>query len=688
MSGLFGTQEEEDYFQVGTVKLPLPKSAEGRAGEFETLRTTPLEPFQASTVLGDSSLISDDRIAQAVFSDFRPGLGKRRFVAAESLSGYQDANLLTVEGIATLPISPTLINSALDSSVTQTAVSTHRPACTGFGFDWAARYQFACWQPGFSRLYVYDQSTLAFVLPTTIPVDFPPYSGVATFGGYYVACVSSGIYYSTDGHAFTASWVPGGSLVVRGLVNHDNKLYAVIQDTAIQSITLRWIATAAQLTAGVAWPGAATDYFPLDPNESVVNVVDWKDERNNRQIFISTSKRIMAYDDADFFDVFWRVPDWYFDYYPFLFVSPRDDLLYACFGGQSNSVLVFNHQTIEETGPNKEFGLPYDAGAFTIGLLTGNTRHMFALGTTVGSPGTQGRVLIANDAFGWSSFYRSLGDPVDFTVSPAANERITGMFYFAGRLVTIKHGGKVEYLPWPDRPVSTYNLPTSGAYARPYIQGPAYLYSPEFDAGNELLHKLAKWWTLHLEDPSNASGPSLNLPTGCSLTFGYQFDGGSWTTYPTTINALSAFPYRIPLPDANNQAGMVFRKLRFRVGLQGASAGTLITPILRAVTLAYTREPDIYDGLQVVIDLSEQRFRLLDGQVFYGRDRQYLRNFIETLKSGPTVAKTHYPVTYSYGGNVRAYASVDVRVSATEDPQDGYGHYTLTLRDISAPLSG
>jgi hypothetical protein len=37
---------------------------------------------------------------------------------------------------------------------------------------------------------------------------------------------------------------------------------------------------------------------------------------------------------------------------------------------------------------------------------------------------------------------------------------------------------------------------------------------------------------------------------------------------------------------------------------------------------------------------------------------------------------------------VRAYASVDVRVSATEDPQDGYGHYTLTLRDLSPPLSG
>jgi hypothetical protein len=686
MSALFGTQDEEDYFQVGTVKLPLPKNAEGRPGEFETLRLTPLEPFQASTVLGDSSLISDDRIAQAVFSDFRPGLGKRRFVAAESLSGYQDGDLLTVEGVATLP--PARVSLVANGAAGCLPAAFAFGPVVGYGFNWTQRYRFVLWLPDTTRAYVWDSTAGQFVVLVGPPATAPPYSGVARFGRYWVLCLGAAIWYTTDGLNYTQGWTPGGTLTLGGLVRHDNKLYVAIRDSATNGITLRWIATEAQLIAGVgvAWPGVSTDVLLLDANEVLTNMVDWKDERNNRQIQLVTTRRIVSYDDADFFTTFWSVPDANDAYRPYAFVSPRDDLLYFSFGGRNGSVLVFNHQTVEETGPNKEFGIPKGNATLYLQTLDGNSRHMFALSTG------QGRVLIANDAFGWSGFARArLLDPTNFSGAPlTANECINGMLYFGSRLVISLQGGGVEYLGWPDEPASVYNFLSSGSGSdvRPYEQGPLYLYSPEFDAGNELLHKLAKWWTLHLEDPSNASGPSFALPTGCFLTFGYQFDGGNWTTYPTTINALSAFPYRIPLPDANSQTGVGFRKLRFRVGLRGAAAGTLITPVFRAVTLAYTREPDIYDGMQVVIDLSQQRFDLLDGQLFYGRDRQYLRDFIETLKSGPTVVKTHYPVKYSYAGNVRSYASVDVRVSGTEDPQDGYGHYTLTLRDLSAPLSG
>jgi hypothetical protein len=691
MSGLFGTQAEEDYFQVGTVKLPLPRNAEGRSEEFETLRTTPLEPFQASTVLGDSSLISDDRIAQAVFSDFRPGLGKRHFVAAESLSGYQDGDLLTVEGVATLPPRRRALAIGLASIP---APFTPGPVL-GFLFSWSARYQFALYYPVLGTVKVWDSVGSAFVAQSFItggspPVDpTPPYNAFARWGQYYVFCEldsQGGIWYSTDGQSYNQGWTPGGNTRLQGIVAHDGKLYVVRRDIVTNDITLHWIATVAQLTAGigVAWPGVATATITLQSAEVITNLVDWKDERNNRQIYLMTTRRIVAYDDADFFTEFWQVPNPVDTARPFLLVSPRDDLLYACFGFSNNSVFVFNHQTVEETGPNKEFGIPKGNANFSIAALIGNSRHMFALGL-----GPQGRVLIANDAFGWSPFVRArLTTASDLNSAPLTSaEVIVGMFYGGSRLVIVTQGGTVEYLDWPDEAASVYNFAISGSVpdVRAYEQGPFYLYSPEFDAGNELLRKIDKWWTLLVENPTGSNAAMPGLPTGCQLFFGYQFDGGSWTTYPTTINALSAFPYIIPLDPSGFPP---FRKLRFRVGLQGASAGTLATPILRAVTNAYTREPDIYDGLQVVIDLSEQRFRHLDGQLFYGRDRQYLRNFIDTLKSGPTIAKAHYPVTYSYGGNVRTYASVDVRVSATEDPQDGFGHYTLTLRDLSAPLSG
>lgn len=693
MSALFGTQGEEDYIQVGTVKLPLPRNPEGRMEEWEVLRSTPLEPFQASTVLGDASLISDDRIAQAVFSDFRPGMGKRRYTPTESLSGYQDGDLLTVEGVATLPpLTLTLTTGTLPTL----AASPVAPAlcCTGFGFDLAARYQFALWTANSSRIYIWDNNTASWLTGVGLANLGSPYTAMAYFANRYVCCQSfGGIYHSTDGNTWTLSWNPAATVATytpEGLIAHDNKLYAVIRDTNTNGVKLFWVATQAQLTAGVVWPASSTDTFFLDIGELVTNVVDWKDIRGNRQIFIGTNKRIFAYDDADFFAPFAPIPNYKSTYRPFLFVSPRDDLLYVCFGGANDSVFVYNHQTIEETGPNKEFGIPVDGSNFAIVLLAGNSRHMFAFGAASETGGTQGHVLIANDAFGWSHFARGRHANNDvLNEAPTAGQIITGGFYFSGRLYIVRSGGTVEYIDWPDKAMSVYTLQPSAPNGRPYAAGIWWQYSPEFDTGNELLQKLAKWWTIHLEDPSNASGPQLVLPANCHLFFKYQFDGGSWTTYGPSIGPLDPFPYRIPLPSVGVQTGTVFRKLRFAVGLQNAAVGTnYITPVLRAVILAYTREPDIYDGLQVVVDLSQQRFDQLDGQLFYGNDRQYLRNYIETLKSGPLIVKTHYPVTFGFGGNVRSYASMDVRISGTEDPSDAYGHYTLTLRDVTAPSSG
>jgi hypothetical protein len=684
MSVLTGTQEEEDYFQIGTVRLPLPRNAEGRPGEFETLRLTPLEPFQASTVLGDSSLISDDRIAQAVVSDFRPGLGKLRYTEAESLSGFQDGDLLTVEGVATLPPRRhVLVGNGVTGAIPG---GTAAGPALGVFHGWAGQYWFGWWVATVGQYVVYDSVAAQFVLPTGVPGFFaPPTSGFVRFGQYVITCQGGTIYYGTNGRAFAAGWAPGGTKTFAGLVLHDNKAYAVQRDTATNEVAMFWIATEAQLTSGAAWPGAssAASNIVLGPAEVITNLVDWKDERNNRQIQIVTSRRIISYDDADFFTTLWKVPDPDDAARPYGFVSPRDDLLYVCFGNKNSSVFVFNHQTVEETGPNKEFGIPKGNANFTIATLDGNSRHMFALGT-----GPQGRILIANDAFGWSPFARArLTDPGDPNSTPVvANEKVTGMLYAGSRILLVKQGGGCEYIEWPDEAASVYNFAITGSVpdVRAYEPGPLYLYSAEFDAGNELLRKMAKWWTLVVENPTGSNNAVPGLPTGCFLHFGYQFNGGAWTTYATTVGSGAPFPYVIPLAPA----GEVFRKLRFRVGLEAPGLETLITPILRAVTLAYTREPDIYDGMQVAIDLSQQRFDLLDGQTFYGRDRQYLRDFIDTLKSGPTIAKAHYPVTYSYAGNVRSYSSMDVRVSGTEDPQDGYGHYTLTLRDLSAPPSG
>lgn len=687
MSVLLGTQLDEDYIQIGSVKLPLPKNPTAEGEEWESLRTTPLEPFQASVVLGDDSLISDDRIAIGVFSDFHPGVGVRRYTEVESVAGIEDGDLLTVEGVATLQPYRNVLAGAASLPA---GVYGNVPA-TGFLFNWTQRYRYAAYSPtGVTRIW--DSTLSTFGAPTGPPDGTPPYSAFARFAGYWVYCVLSGgvgtIWYSTDGKAYTAGWAPGGTTQFLGLMRHDGKLYAFTRDTATNEMNARWISTQAQLTAGagVAWPGVSALGFALEVAEVVTNIVEWTDKiTGDKMLYVLTSRRLIGYNDGDFWVEYWLVPNANDSWRPFALAFPRDNLLYIALDG-TDSVFVFNHQTIEEIGPNKGFGLPkFGNGALALKLLAANTRNMFAFGTS-----NHARILIANDAFGWSPFYRpTLANPADLTSAIAsAATRVAGMFLAETRVVVILGNGAVEYLEWPDTSASIYKYdPTGASINRAHHVGPNWIVSGEFDGGQELLWKLAKWFRLHLERMNG----TYALPPNCQAFFKWQFDGGAWSSV-TTLTSANTFPKTLPLPSLASQTGIAFRKLRWAFGLQGEAVSfNYETPILRAVQIGFTREPDIYDGLQVTIDLTDDRFDDGNGRPlmnFYGRDRAYLRNYIETLKSGPGVAKTHYPVTIGWRGFTKTYASMDVRVAGVEDPQDRYGRWVLTLRQLDAPPDG
>lgn len=684
MSGVLGTQLEEDYIQVGDVKLPLPKSPKGRGEEYEMLRTTPLEPFQASVVIGDDSLISDDRIAQAVFSDFRPGLGKRRYNEVDGLTGYGDGDLDTNDsGYVTLPHLPVAVNASGGAlgAAWRTPAGVSRMV-TGFGYDndltAGATFSCALWIPDETALAVYDRTLPGWRTGTGLGASTVPLAGLVRWGGLYVCCTQTTIYTSTDGYNFTARWVPGGTLQCKGLVEHDNKLYVVIQDFApAGTIRLYWVATQAQLTVGTAWPASSLDAFPLQPNELVINIVDWKDKIDDRQIFVITNFRIIAYNDADFWSFFSSHYQYNLAIRPAGFVNPRDDLLYTSFGGLNKAVKVYNHQTIEDVGPWREGG--FAAGAisdFSIVQMFGNSRWVFAFCRSRNASGA-GRVLRANDSFGWSTAVRATqADPADF--DSAVTNNLTGGFYFGDYLYVVMASGAVNRLFFPDRgDLAPYNTDVV------YDAGPRWLYTAEFDAGHEDGWKLAKWWRILLETLTGA----YSLGAGQEFLIKWQIDGGAWSSV-TTLTSASTFPATVYLPSFADQRGLPFRKLRFAYALDGGTTSTATPPLVRAVTLAYTREPDIYDGLQVVVDLSRERWDQLPNSLFYGLDRAALRNYLDTLKSGPGTAKRHYPVTIGWAGYQKVYASCDVRVSGVEDPQDRYGHFSLTLREVTAPPSG
>jgi hypothetical protein len=689
MSGLAGTQLDKDYIEIGGVKLPVPRHPYGEQDEWLAMRTTPLEPFQASVVLGDDSLVSEDRVATGVFSDVKPGIGNRRWQEVESVSGIQDGDLVTVEGLVHLP---PYRNAVTGTLIATTADPTNK-VVVGYMFTLGQRYQFALWGPtigaGGNTMYIYDSVTTSFVVPVGPAFSWaPPHTAFGKIGQYWVMCGHGQIWYTTDGLNYTQGWSPADTHF-EGMIRHDGKIYVLVRNTLTNLCQFYWASSEAQITGGVGvpWPASGVT-FQLSTTENVINLVEWTDKiTGDKMIYAATTRRLIGYNDGDFWVDYWAVPYPFDAYRPFACVNPRDGLLYMCFGGQNDSVFVFNHQQQDEVGPNKNFGIMRGGNdSFTIYTLQANSRHMFALGL-----GAQGRVLVANDAFGWSPFVRArLADPTDLTSLPSpANEKITGCLYGEGRLYIVMAGGKVEYLDWPDWAASVYNFPTTGVTARAYETGPFWNYSPEFDAGQELLYKLTKWWRFHLEKVNG----SYSLPTvdaNSRFYFKYQIDGGAWSA-TTTLTTVDTFPYVLALPSLVVQTGQAFRKLRFAYGLRGPATIARETPILRSVQLAFTREPDIYDGLQVTVDLTDERWTDGNGKVighFYGRDRRSLRTFLETLKSGPAQAKQHYKVVLGGAYEQKTYQSMDVRVSAVEDPQDRYGRYTLTLRDLTAPASG
>jgi hypothetical protein len=686
MTAILGTDLEKDYIQVGGIKFPLPKSPANGGEEYEIMRTTPLEPFQASSVLGDDSLIADDRIASAAFSDFRPGIGTRRYTEIESIGGVQDGDLRTLEGVLTVPFARESLG------VLPAAMGNPQ---YGYGLSDNAQYRYLTWSVTV-RPYVYD-STVPVWQTLTGPVAgqrLPP-QGVARLGRYFVACFNTPaeIWYSLDGNTWTRGWTPGSG-VFQGIAEHDGKTYVLYNDQTLNTLVFRWAATEAQLTAGVgvAWPGVSITYN-YDGGR-VFNIVNWTDDKTgDPMLYFSNAQKIVGYNDADFWSDFWFVPDYHSSYELYLVANPRDRLLYACHS-RGNGVYVFNHQTVEEIGPNKDFGLPIGSnpGNFGVAGLAANTRNLF-LFCQAQVANQQGRILVANDAFGWSPLVRGRrASNEDLNAVVSANQEIRGMFYAFGKLVYFVGNGvganAIEYVYHPDAPYTPYHPIFSAVPpGRRREPGTWWAESAEFDAGHELLFKLLKYFRIHIERQATGAY-SLMSSAGTEIRFKYAIDGGGWSAH-TVLGPLDTWPKVIPLPSLANQSGLPFRKLRWAIGVNASNnVNNYETPIVRSVVVGMTREPDIYDGIQVVVDLSDERWDNGRLKSFGGLTRQALRREVEELKSGPGVTKTHYPVVLGWRGNTKTYASCDVRVSGVEDPNSRYGRFTLTLRDLTAPADG
>lgn len=684
MSADFGTQEEEDYLQVGNVKFPLPVTPPGQGGDWGSLHLAPMEPFSSSTVAGDDTLISDDRIAQQVWSDLRAGTGLYAYTESQSLSGYQDGDLdTTMPGVITLPPARHRVTDHDTTRVTTAPVYgvAGRPGGAIGWFLWSPRSGHATgYDTVGDDLLDYDFSlgegrTINDILPLPL--------------GYLIAVGGGGLYFVPHDDATPiAAW----GKEILALAHHDGKVYGLGADGymywASESVAMgyaSWVASPNEANQ------SAATFVPCSPDEQVTQMLEWRAADDARTLLVVTTERLVFYADADYFRQFVRhsKPAW-----PRAYVWERDDNLYVTNYPHNERVLVYDHQTIDEVGPNKGGGIQRNQ-RFAVASLGGHWRNMFAFCTDQqdgdGDPrGYPGRTMKATEAFGWCGLDRgTLADPDDW--DSTVTDPIIGGFYGEEHAYTVRASGIVTMQDVPDEPALPYFLA-----AQDFDDGPCWLVSAETDASLEQIKKLAEWWRLNAILPDGRFG----IPANTTLRFRYQVDGGAWQEVVNVVGALnrqvglflirsnentdSDWPLTVPLKaGALSQEGDAFYRLRWAIGLTG-NAG--FSPFVRSIALHYVRLAHVYDGLQVAVDLSVARFQHYKDGRFYGRDREDLLYELNKLRSG--AAPYQWPVVIGTGGAETVYRAMDVRVSGDLDPSTGFGRWTFTLRDLTAPRSG
>jgi hypothetical protein len=634
-------------------------------------------PYPQPVQQGDPTTVTNQLVAAETVTDQRGGMGADAYTESGGevpLTAYTISDADTLHGPVTCRRLPTQLGTLPGSPLTGRWLAEYvgLTNCLWLAWQWGAGH-------------VYRWTGAAWV---DIAATWPNVQNGTSFvrmGGYLIlgcgdlTTAGSGVQYSTDGLTWVTASGLTGYVIGRGVATHSGLIYSLASSVSPPN----WLSVvsstnhqnfAAARVVGIVQQG------PINGQQHVgVELREWRDGDGNRALWVVTNQAAYLLDDAT--STFQQVLA-FAQYATAPTLTPQltpwaaDDNAYLTLydpsgdGGRDKAIQLTGGSRLN-VGPTRpgRYGIR-DADKFRLSHLVGAANN-FLLGfgqEKFGSANT-GRAMLMGDAGAWHTLYRDL----------TGATKVRGGGWGNGLALVILSDGRAFQLDLADDA-------TPPQYAgRSYDSAAVTHELAWFTGGVPLLPKLVLDVTVMCVYDNGTIKDAPGLPTGATLEYRYQLDGGGSVSLGTLTSAQTAWPAVLSF---TNPA--LYKKGKLLEILTRGAAFTA-APIRTAVSWHWQRRERQKFDYTVRIDLNYRG----GGREWLGRTAAQQRAELLALANPNTAAGETGVTTFSYGGgpdgtgpNATTVAKARVEVAPVEDPVTGRGEMLVVLRDVTPDPSG
>jgi hypothetical protein len=670
------------FIDLGGVRYPLDA-----AGVRPQLNYSPTQAFPDAITFGRADVLIDQRTRALVYTDHRGGMGEYQApngqLAAQQSFTISDCDT-RFERSLVLPPNPVQLGpgAALGSSTKPWYIE----------YLGESNAKLLAWQFGGGAPLTYNPGTNAWVAAgslagSSIPADATKggMSAVTYYKNRLVAVYNGGLG-STQSLSYSpdngVTWIQNTAATAK-LYNGGVECNGLFWTYDALNYALRWTADVTADPATTAW--AMSSLLFMRPHEQVVQLVQWKNPRNEPAVFILTNQRLIRFDqdlDTPATPGFFTIHDFggrvATTCIPRAYVWPRDQQLYVTLGdpsastGPVDSVLQFGPASSSEVGPNVRGGIP--AGeTFSIGSLIGSYHWLYGFGLPRAGTSNPGRVLAMNGLQGWHSLAKGNFNGIGGAI---------GGGYANGLVWFVTTTGYVYEMKDPDVPDLPANLQSG---TRAYPPGTFYYHDTGWHGGGlENIRKIAQYLALDARYNNGTIADAPGVPTSTQVSYAYQTDtSGGWVTLGTYASG-TAFP---TVAAINSALGAKCKRFRLRIGLY-TSDGTK-TPNIAGFEINFIPKPREHYAYIARLDLTEGGPNFPTPESTFGPyTSQQLQSFLLAAADGDTLLQVNWGGDDPTDANYTSLPAAQIKLGGSQDSDSSSGKVTCTIIDLSPPPSG